>query len=200
MNILATLPVASDDPAFAESLLTMGVGWPEKVARTVLVYLGIAVILRLAGKRLLAQMNSLDLVVVLLLSNVVQNAIIGPDNSLLGGLMGAVVLVAFNSGLERLSARWQPLRRVVEASETRVVENGVVDLAACERLGVSPLELDAALRNQGADSVDEVALATLGPGGTLTVDRRREDQAASYGELRAAVAELSAKIDGLARR
>ena len=65
----------------------------EKVIRTVVVYLAIAVIIRIAGKRLMAQMNSLDLVVILLLSNVVQNAIIGADNSLSGGLLGAVVLV-----------------------------------------------------------------------------------------------------------
>jgi len=69
----------------------------EKLVRTVVVYLAIAILIRVAGKRLLAQMNSLDLVVVLLLSNVVQNAIIGPDNSLLGGLLGAAVLIGFNA-------------------------------------------------------------------------------------------------------
>ncbi len=68
----------------------------EKIARTILVYAGIALIIRLFGKRLMAQMNSMDLVVVLLLSNVVQNAIIGNDNTVAGGLLGAIVLVLTN--------------------------------------------------------------------------------------------------------
>ena len=80
-------------------LLAFGVPPWEKVVRTVLVYVAILLIIRVAGKRLMAQMNSQDLVVVLLLSNVVQNAIIGNDNSLAGGVLGAVVLVAINTAL-----------------------------------------------------------------------------------------------------
>lgn len=98
----------------------------EKVLRTVLVYLAILVIVRVAGKRLLAQMNSLDLVVVLLLSNVVQNAIIGDDNSLVGGVLGAVVLVAANAGLERIAQVFPAFRRVVEGRPTPVVRHGEV--------------------------------------------------------------------------
>lgn len=98
----------------------------EKVLRTVLVYLAILVIVRVAGKRLLAQMNSLDLVVVLLLSNVVQNAIIGDDNSLVGGVLGAVVLVTANAGLERIAQVFPAFRRVVEGRPTPVVRDGEV--------------------------------------------------------------------------
>ena len=76
--------------------ITMDIGVGEKILRTIVVYLAIAILLRVAGRRLMAQMNSLDLVVVLLLSNVVQNAIIGPDNSVLGALIGAVVLIGFD--------------------------------------------------------------------------------------------------------
>ncbi|MDO4243748.1 MAG: hypothetical protein Q4C85_08345 [Actinomyces sp.] len=94
-------------------LFVMTVPVADKVLRTVVVYLAIAVLLRVAGKRLMAQMNSLDLVVVLLLSNVVQNAIIGPDNSLLGGLLGAVVLIVVNVAADRWAqrlprVRWAP--------------------------------------------------------------------------------------------
>ena len=71
----------------------------DKIIRTVVVYWTLIVLLRLAGKRDLAQLNSFDLIVMLLLSNVVQNAIIGPDNSLLGGLIGAAVLIAANAFL-----------------------------------------------------------------------------------------------------
>ena len=82
-------------------LWTIGIPAADKVVRTVLVYVGLAVLLRLAGKRNLAQLNSFDLVVVLLLSNVVQNALIGPDNSLTGALLGAVVLLAVNAVVVR---------------------------------------------------------------------------------------------------
>src|SRR3978361_1012423 len=97
-------------------LLTLEVSAPEKIVRTVAVYLALALLLRLAGKRDLAQLNSFDLIVVLLLSNVVQNAVIGPDNSLLGGLIGAATLVAANAFLVRVV---RPLPRVAALMEGR---------------------------------------------------------------------------------
>ena len=90
-------------PDWLQPFLTMDISFWEKILRTVVVYLGILILIRVAGKRLLAQMNSLDLVVILLLSNVVQNAIIGPDNSVLGAMIGAVVLVGFNALLDRFA-------------------------------------------------------------------------------------------------
>lgn len=172
----------------------------EKVLRTVLVYLAILVIVRVAGKRLLAQMNSLDLVVVLLLSNVVQNAIIGDDNSLVGGVLGAVVLVAANAGLERIAQVFPAFRRVVEGRPTPVVRDGEVINGALDRLGMTRGELNWALRHQGADRVSEVETATLDPGGSLTVDLKDEEQALSQGEFRAEMARLHARLDALASR
>ncbi|GAA1793079.1 DUF421 domain-containing protein [Nostocoides veronense] len=172
----------------------------EKVLRTVLVYLAILVIVRVAGKRLLAQMNSLDLVVVLLLSNVVQNAIIGDDNSLVGGVLGAVVLVAANAGLERIAQVFPAFRRVVEGRPTPVVRDGEVIDGALDRLGMTRGELNWALRHQGADRVSEVETATLDPGGSLTVDLKDEEQALSQGEFRAEMARLHARLDALASR
>lgn len=172
----------------------------EKVLRTVLVYLAILVIVRVAGKRLLAQMNSLDLVVVLLLSNVVQNAIIGDDNSLVGGVLGAVVLVAANAGLERIAQVFPAFRRVVEGRPTPVVRDGEVIDGALDRLGMTRGELNWAMRHQGADSVEEVETATLDPGGSLTVDLKDEEQALSQGEFRAEMARLHARLDALASR
>lgn len=181
-------------------------GWPdlfthmdlslgEKVIRTVVVYLGIAAVIRLAGKRLMAQMNSLDLVVVLLLSNVVQNAIIGPDNSLLGGLIGAVVLVAVNDGLDRVAHRVPWVRWLVEGRATRLISDGHIDQDAVDRLGMTDHELKIGLRRQGADSAHEVHLATLEPGGDLMVRIADDQQTVTRGELRAAVAELKAHLD-----
>ncbi len=160
-----------------------------------LVYLGIAVIIRVAGKRLMAQMNTLDLVVVLLLSNVVQNAIIGDDNSLSGGMLGAVVLVAVNALLERFSDRIPWLERLIEGRPTDVVVDGKTDEAALRRLGMTHNELHSALRHQGADAVEEVKRASLAPGGTIAVDLNPDDQNVSHADLRRAIQELKDHLD-----
>src|SRR5215469_16333411 len=97
-------------------MFTIQVPVLEKVLRTVLVYAGLALLLRLAGKRELAQLNTFDLVVVLLLSNVVQNSIIGNDNSLLGGLLGAAVLVGVNALWVRLINRTPRLTTIFEGT------------------------------------------------------------------------------------
>src|ERR1700710_2364417 len=99
----------------------------EKVIRTIAVYLALALLLRLAGKRDLAQLNSFDLVVMLLLSNVVQNAVIGPDNSLSGGLLGAVVLVAFNAVVVRASVTSEGVHRLLEGTATVLASRGSWD-------------------------------------------------------------------------
>jgi len=145
----------------------------EKVLRTVIVYLVIALLIRVAGKRTLAQLNSFDLVVILLLSNVVQNAIIGPDNSLLGGILGAVVLVGFNAVMDRVAFLGPVAEKVFEGSPTVLIRDGVVDAAALSRMGLRPHELDQVLHRQGADSPTEVRRADLQPAGSFTVDLRR---------------------------
>src|SRR6266700_2040518 len=120
-------------------LWTLGVPVAEQVVRTVLVYGGLAVLLRVAGKRDLAQLNTFDLVVVLLLSNVVQNAIIGNDNSVSGGLLGAVVLVAVNAGWVRVVNRRPRLTRIFEGTPTMLVEDGKVT-GNLHRLGLRRAE------------------------------------------------------------
>lgn len=168
----------------------------EKVLRTVLVYLGIALLIRLAGKRLMAQMNSLDLVVVLLLSNVVQNAIIGPDNSLLGGLIGAVVLVFVNDLLDRLAQRVGWVRWLLEGRATPLIRDGVVNEDNVSRLGLTDKELLLGLRRLGADSPKEVKLASLEPGGDMMLRLKDGEQSATKDDLARAVAELRALIEG----
>ncbi|WP_319461852.1 DUF421 domain-containing protein [Micromonospora sp. RTP1Z1] len=148
----------------------------EKVLRTVLVYGGLAVLLRVGGKRELAQLNTFDLVVMLLLSNVVQNAIIGNDNSLAGGLIGAAVLVAINAGLVRVVNRRPRLTRIFEGAQTVLVRDGKVDPEALHRLGLRHADLAAALRRQGASDVHEVKKATLDPGGVIVVTLIEEAQ------------------------
>jgi len=164
----------------------------EKVLRTVVVYAAITILIRVAGKRLLGQMNSLDLVVVLLLSNVVQNAIIGPDNSVLGAIVGAVVLVGFNALLDRLSHVSPAMRRLLVGQPTQVIEDGEVDHAALRRLGISLGELDLALRRQGSDEPGQVQVAALEPEGEIVVTLKPGERPATRDDLAAAVAELKA--------
>jgi uncharacterized membrane protein YcaP (DUF421 family) len=167
----------------------------EKVLRTVLVYAGLVVLMRVAGKRVLSQLNTFDLVVVLLLSNVVQNAIIGPDNSVLGGLIGAAVLVAVNAVWERLATASSATARVVEGSPSILVRDGVADLGVIARVGLRLPEVMAALHRQGADRIQDVEVASLEPGGAIRMELTEDARSASYGELRAAVAELRSHLD-----
>lgn len=182
------------DPAWLAPFVTIDISLWEKVLRTVVVYLGIAILVRVAGKRLLAQMSSLDLVVVLLLSNVVQNAIIGPDNSVLGGMVGAVVLIAFNAGLDRFAESNPRARRLLIGAGTDLIVDGRVDGRALRRLGLSQGDLDLALRRQGADDVSEVERAALEPEGEIVVTLKPGERTATADDLARAVAELKALI------
>lgn len=143
-------------------------------------------------------MNSLDLVVVLLLSNVVQNAIIGADNSLSGGVLGAIVLVSLNAALERLTQVWPALGVLLEGRPTTVVRDGQFIDGSLDRLGVSRRELDGALRRQGADNIAEVRRAEFDPGGSIVVDLEPREQGLSRGEFQDAMARLTARLDELA--
>lgn len=180
----------------------------EKVLRTVLVYGALALLLRVGGKRELAQLNTFDLVVMLLLSNVVQNAIIGSDNSLAGGLLGAAVLVAINGGLVRVANRHPRLTQLFEGSPTVLVRHGKVDTKKLHSLGLRHADVVAALRRQGANDIGEVEKATLAPGGTIVVTLAAEAQEITRGDLHSdhAVllndirAEIRTSVEGLEAR
>jgi uncharacterized membrane protein YcaP (DUF421 family) len=184
-------------------LLHLGIPAGEKVVRTVGVYAGLAVLLRLGGKRDLAELNSFDLVVVLLLSNVVQNAIIGDDNSLTGGLLGAAVLVAVNASVVRGMVRVPRLSRWFEGSPTVLVRDGRVDEAALRHEGLRRSDVLAAVRRQSASSLAEVEEATLAPGGTIVVRLRPQDEDATRGDvaqLRERLDRIGAQLDALVAR
>ncbi|MCG5214744.1 YetF domain-containing protein [Streptosporangium soli] len=190
-----------------QDLWELGIPAPEKIIRTVLVYAAIAVLLRLAGKRELAQLNTLDLVVVLLLSNVVQNAVIGPDNSLVGGLLGAVVLVGVNAVTVRFSVvateRHPRLARWLEGTPTMLIRDGQIDAAALSRVGLRRGDVLAALRRQGAEHISDVEAMVLAPGGTLLVRLKPEEEAADRADidsLRHQLARIQATLDDLQAR
>lgn len=164
--------------------------WLEKVLRTVLVYGGLALLLRLGGKRDLAQLNSFDLVVMLLLSNVVQNAVIGNDNSLSGGLFGAAVLVAINAGVVRLANRHPRLIRIFEGSPTVLVRDGKPMPATLRKLGLRRADVVAACRRQGAEDISQIKEATLSPGGAIVVTLDEDARDLTISDLRAENARL----------
>ncbi|MEP7059268.1 MAG: YetF domain-containing protein [Actinomycetota bacterium] len=175
------------------SLGTSGVPIIEKIIRTVLVYLAIVALLRLFGKRDLAQLNSFDLVVLLLLSNVVQNAIIGPDDSLVGGVIGAAVLVGFNAIVVRAVRKKRVTDELFEGRPTELISNGEIDEDALRRLALRREDLIVAVRRQGAVELSDVERATLHPGGSIVVGLK----AGSQGATEADVARLEAKLDRL---
>jgi len=146
----------------------LGLPVAEKVLRPALVYAFLVVGLRLAGKRELAQLNPFDLVVLLTLSNAVQNAIIGDDNSVTGGVVGASTLLAVNYLVVRFLFRHEALDRLVEGDCDVLIDDGVVRTDRLEKELITRAELESAARKQGFESLDDVQRAILEPGGSIT--------------------------------
>jgi uncharacterized membrane protein YcaP (DUF421 family) len=144
----------------------------EKVLRPMVVYLALVVLLRIFGKRELAQLNPFDLVVLLSLSNTVQNAIIGNDNSISGGLIGAFTLLAINYLVVRFLFKHRRLDQIVEGKSTVLIEEGKVLQTNLARELLSHSELLTVLHRQGFDDVDEVEKCVLEPSGTFAVKRK----------------------------
>jgi uncharacterized membrane protein YcaP (DUF421 family) len=142
----------------------------EKILRPVIVYLCLIFFLRLFGKRELAQLNPFDLVVLLSLSNTVQNAIIGDDNSVSGGIIGAFSLLAINWILSKVLYRMPKLNRALEGSETVLIRHGQVDYAAMKREALTELELKSVLHKQGLNDFSEVEKCVLEPTGIFYVE------------------------------
>jgi uncharacterized membrane protein YcaP (DUF421 family) len=139
----------------------------EKILRSILVYVFLIVGLRLAGKRELAQLNPFDLVVLLTLSNAVQNAIIGEDNSVTGGVIGASTLLLINYVVVRFLYGHEKIDRFVEGSPDVLIEDGVVNTDRCRKELITVPELEAAAHKQGLASLAEVDRAVLDPGGSI---------------------------------
>jgi uncharacterized membrane protein YcaP (DUF421 family) len=139
----------------------------EKVIRPCIIYIFLIVGLRLAGKRELAQINTFDLVVLLMLSNTVQNAIIGDDNSVAGGIIGATSLLVLNYMVVRFLFRRTRLDRFLEGSPVILIENGRVLHKHLERELISIQELTTVARKQGFRSLDDIQECILETGGSL---------------------------------
>lgn len=152
----------------------------ETVARTVIVYVLVLVGLRATGKREVGQMTPFDLVVVLLIANAVQNAMVGPDNSLTGGLIAAGVLLAANYLIAVASDRVPWLRRAVEGSPTLLVHDGQFITAHLRSEHVDPDEVLMAMREHGIDSIENVRLAVLETDGSISIVQGANDDAITH--------------------
>jgi uncharacterized membrane protein YcaP (DUF421 family) len=155
----------------------------EKIMRTILVYAVVAILIRATGKRGLAGLNTLDIVVMTLLSNVVQNAIIGDDLSVTGGAIGAATLVAVNALVNRATVSRPLFARIFDGTETPVIMNGEVLDKPLRRLGMSRGTLDHAVRMQNGEDVAQVETGVLEPGGQLLLTLREEEQPATKADV-----------------
>jgi uncharacterized membrane protein YcaP (DUF421 family) len=152
-------------------LVHLGLPWWDKAIRTLVVYFAVVGLLRVAGKRTLAQLNSFDLVVLLLLSNVVQNAIIGNETSLPGGLLGAVILITANYVVVRLTFRQRWLNKLLQGTATPLYVEGRVQERNLEHEQMTEQELVTALQRQGLE-LEDAERVDLEPEGTLNATRR----------------------------
>jgi uncharacterized membrane protein YcaP (DUF421 family) len=182
-----------------KEMFVLGVPLLEKILRPVAVYVFLVFVLRVFGKRELAQLNPFDLVVLLSLSNTVQNAIIGNDNSLTGGLVGAFTLLAMNYLVVRFLFRHRRLDQLFEGRPTVLVEHGHIVKDALARELLTRSELLTVLHRQGFDGLHEVDRCILEPGGTFYIQRKMpaEDKV-RHQEIMTALGDLRARLDLLA--
>ncbi len=151
-----------------KDMFVMGVPLLEKILRPIVVYAFLVISLRLAGKRELVQLNPFDLVVLLTLSNTVQNAIIGEDNTVVGGIIGATSLLLTNFLVVRYLYGHRKLDQLVEGKADVLIENGKVRPQHLKTELITMAQLEAAARKQGFGSLCEVEQCILEPGGTMT--------------------------------
>ena len=179
-------------------MFVLGLPLVEKVLRPIFVYGFLILGLRLAGKRELAQLNPFDLVVLLTLSNTVQNAIIGNDNSVIGGLIGASTLLLVNYILVRFLSRHPAIERLIEGEPDVLIENGVITPECLQREAISVMELEAAAHKQGFGSLEDVDRAVLDPSGSIAFfGRKPNPDVARHDEIMERLDRLTAQVAAL---
>jgi uncharacterized membrane protein YcaP (DUF421 family) len=195
------------DPSLLTNLFHIGpdaqttISILEKIVRPVLVYLFLVAGLRLAGKRELAQLNAFDLVVLLTLSNTVQNAIIGSDNSVLGGVIGATTLLVFNYVVVRFVFAHPTVERLIEGDADMLMRGGKVLEERLRAEGITANELEAASRRQGFASLNEVDKAILEANGGVTfVARKPRAHEARHQDVMKRLDDLTVEVKAIRTR
>lgn len=141
----------------------------EKIFRPILVYFILLFLFRLLGNRELAQLNPMDLILLLLLSNTVQNAIIGDDNSLIGGVIGALTLLGINYLNVWAKFKSKPFEKLMEGSPRTLIKGGKSDEKAIEKELLTREDLDTLAHEQGFESLDDIEKCVLDTNGTFLV-------------------------------
>jgi uncharacterized membrane protein YcaP (DUF421 family) len=194
---MTELPILWADGMWT-SMLHLGPPVLEKVLRPVLVYLFLVGLLRVFGKRELAQLNPFDLIVLLSLSNTLQNAMIGEDNSLTGGLIGAFSLCAVNYVVVRFLFKHRRLDQWIEGKPAVLIKDGKIRRHALARELLSLSELRTIVHRQGFASLDDVQNCVLETGGSFSVEGKKPRQSAiDHQELLARIGDLARQIDDL---
>ena len=183
--------LASTVAGILPNMFSLHLGVLEKILRPMIVYVFLILALRIFGKRQLAQLNPFDLVVLLTISNTVQNAIIGDDNSVTGGLLGALALFTMNWMVVRFVLRYRTLDQMLEGSPTVLIENGQVLRDALARELLTEAELEIVAHRLGFANLEEVDHCRLEPGGVLDMRRKGVDP------VLAKLDEISRKLDAL---
>jgi uncharacterized membrane protein YcaP (DUF421 family) len=147
--------------------------WWEFIFRGLIVYVFLLVILRLTGKRQVGQLAPFDLVLLLVLSNAVQNAMNGGDNSITGGLVAATTLIVAHGFVSRLTYKNKTLERLIEGRPEILIHNGKIATEVMKREQLTHHELNAALRAAGVSCVEEVHFAILENTGQITVHPKK---------------------------
>ena len=163
-------------PTIAHDVFHMPLPVLEKILRAVVVYAFLIVVLRLVGKRELGQQNTLDLVVLLLIANAVQNAIIGSDNSFSGSVISVVTLVVLNESINRAVFFSRRLQWLFDGSEEYLIKDGKPVPRALFRSGISLPQLRALARRQGYTDLSEVHTAILEANGVVSMFKKGEPQ------------------------
>jgi len=167
----------------------------EKILRSILVYVFLLAGIRLAGKRELAQLNAFDLIVLLMLSNTVQNAIIGNDNSVIGGFIGAATLLILNYTIVRFIHKHRRLDRLLEGRPEILIRDGKIETPKLDRELITKAELIAAAHKQGIASLHEVDRCILESNGTISfIQRRPTPEVSRHSEIMATLHRMAEEI------
>lgn len=181
-----------------KDMFVLGLPLLEKILRPIIVYAFLVVSLRLSGKRELVQLNPFDLVVLLTLSNTVQNAIIGDDNSVSGGLIGATSLLAINYLVVRFLYGHNQLEQIVEGQADVLIDGGKVRTDRLKKELITMPQLEAASRKQGFDSLADVERCILEPSGTLSfVGKKPASEEVRHQELLGRLEKLMEEVTRL---
>lgn len=139
------------------------------IIRSVAVYLFMLIALRIFGKKELSQLNSADVILILLISNAVQNAMVGPNTSLSGGVVAALALFCINFLIKKIMSRSRFVKELVQEKPEILIHNGIVEFKTLSKLGITSDELQEAMREHGVEHYNEVKLAMMEIDGNISI-------------------------------